>query len=166
MLQFKPISVFITGAAAGIGIYTLTKLLFNPTKNADQKSNGETNEIPQFDENKKLSVIYVIRKDLKMRPGKISAQVGHASLGIFLKIANRIPHLADYDFQKELFYCPNEAIQTEKKNLAKDNNLSHITIHDAGRTQIAAGSATVLAFGPVESDAVSVFTEGLTPIPK
>lgn len=44
------------------------------------------------------------------------------------------------------------------KKLAARRNLNHCLIRDAGRTQIAAGSATVLAIGPAlvaEIDAIT-----------
>lgn len=115
---------------------------------------------------KQLGIVYVIRKDLKMKNGKISAQVGHASLGIFQKIQKHYPNLTNYKFDKELFYCPDDQVQLSKEKMARQNGVCSTLIHDAGRTQIAAGSATVLAFGPVDVDDVKTYTDDLTLIPK
>ena len=130
------------------------------------QSYNEIIHTKKINTNQKYSIIFVIRKDLKMRNGKISAQVGHAALGIFLEIQENYPELSDYSFDKELFYCPNEESQNQKMQFADNNGLCTYLIHDQGRTQIAAGSATVLAIGPVESDVVDAFTDELTPIPK
>ena len=139
----------MTGAAVGaISYYTFKN--FGSKRNNDSSDDEIVNEVDNqnaqpADENKKYSIIFIIRKDLKMRNGKISAQVGHASLGIFLKIQKHYPNLGDYNFEKELFYCPDEEVQNQKMIFAKQNGLCTYLIHDAGRTQIAAGSATVLA---------------------
>lgn len=157
--------LFLAGAAVGSISYRAYKNYENePTLNQANEENLEENIQQEGD--KKFSIIFIVRKDLKMRNGKISAQVGHAALGIFFKIQKHYPNLSEYDFEKELYYCPNEEVQNQKMILAKQNGLCTFLIHDQGRTQIEAGSATVLAIAPVETDIVNVFTEGLTVIPK
>ena len=161
---------FMTGAALGTISYFAYKGFgetFNKnTSDEEYLEDNENQNTQAVDENRKYSIIFIIRKDLKMRNGKISAQVGHASLGIFLKIQKHYPNLSEYNFEKELYYCPNEKVQNQKMILAKQNGLCTYLIHDQGRTQIASGSATVLAIAPVEADFINVFTEGLTVIPK
>lgn len=161
-------TIFIAGTVIGAISYfaykKLKKTLDKDSSNNEFVPDVENPIIPT--ENQKYSILFVIRKDLKMRNGKISAQVGHASLGIFLKIQKHFPSFSDYNFEKELLYCPSAEVQNQKLNLAKQNGLCTCLIHDAGRTQIEAGSATVLAIAPVGSDVINIFAEGLTPIPK
>ncbi|KAK8853970.1 hypothetical protein M9Y10_016519 [Tritrichomonas musculus] len=166
----KKAAFFFSGVAIGtISYYAFKKLLntLDTNKSNEIITNNEENTIVEpVDQNRKYSIIYIIRKDLKMRNGKISAQVGHASLGIFLELQDNFPELTDYNFEKELFYCQNEEVQNQKMSFAEQNGLCSFLIYDQGRTQIAAGSATVLAIAPVESDIINIFTEGLIPIPK
>lgn len=165
----KKVAIFVTGGVIGaISYFAFQKIMHpNSTNSLNKEISAEETKpfIPDKD-NQKYSIIYVIRKDLKMKNGKISAQVGHASLGVFLKVQKQFPELSDVNFEKELFYCPNEEVQNQKKAFAKQNGLCTCLVHDAGRTQIEAGSATVLAIAPVGSDMINVFAEGLTPIPK
>lgn len=162
-------AIFLAGAAIGaISYFAIKKFKQSLTKSSptsEKVTSGKT-VIRKFDESKQYSILFVIRKDLKMKNGKISAQVGHASLGIFMKLQKHFPELSDHKFEKELFYCQDAEVQNQKASLAKQNGLRTCLIHDAGRTQIEAGSATVLAIAPVDSEMIGVFTEGLTPIPK
>ena len=52
----------------------------------------------------------------------------------------------------------------QKNKLAKDKCYETIKIRDAGRTQIAANSATVVAIGPVKESEIENISSGLTPI--
>lgn len=113
----------------------------------------------------KACAVFFVRKDLKMRKGKIAAQCGHATLGIFKKVATYYPKIAAYwydnRFNKKFFYVSNEEEMDQFKQFAIQNSVLYEKIHDAGRTQIAAGSATVLAIGPIDEDLVESFTSSL-----
>lgn len=52
-----------------------------------------------------------------------------------------------------------ELVEFERK--AKEANLPHYLVVDAGRTQIAAGSKTVLAIGPAPVEEIDKLTKGL-----
>lgn len=114
--------------------------------------------------------VFIVRKDLKMGKGKVAAQCGHASLGIFLKVSDKYPAIAerwlneDNGFKKKFFYCKDENEMNQKNKLAKDKCYETIKIRDAGRTQIAANSATVVAIGPVKESEIENISSGLTPI--
>lgn len=116
---------------------------------------------------KPLGAVFIIRKDLKMGKGKILAQCGHATLGIFVKVLNNIPFLAEgtwrKGFPKKYFYCNSEKEMDEC--VSKAMNLGFLTekIHDAGRTQIAAGSATVVSIGPIPIDRIPEICGNLSP---
>ncbi|CAL1407880.1 unnamed protein product [Linum trigynum] len=102
-----------------------------------------------------FKMVLVVRNDLKMGKGKIAAQCSHATLGLYKKLLNRGPKALN---RWEMCAQPKVVlkIDTEEDMLllqekAKSLKIpSHITI-DAGRTQIAPNSRTVMALlGPVE----------------
>ncbi|TQE00658.1 hypothetical protein C1H46_013707 [Malus baccata] len=102
-----------------------------------------------------FKMVLVVRNDLKMGKGKIAAQCSHATLGLYKKVLHRAPKALN---RWEMCAQPKVVvkIESEKDMLvlqerAKSLNLpTHITI-DAGRTQIAPNSRTVMAIlGPVE----------------
>ena len=171
------------GVASGFVITTLySKFISSKQKSENVKDENQNQEEEEEEEendnvnldkinvNSELFGIFVIRKDLKMGKGKICAQCGHASLGIFCKILRQIPGVAqnwfDNKFQKQFFYCNSLEELNEIRNRAIQNNLFTEVIRDAGRTQIAAGSVTVLAVGPVTAEQIPILTKGLTMIKK
>nr|KJB17401.1 hypothetical protein B456_003G053000 [Gossypium raimondii] len=87
-----------------------------------------------------FKMVLVVRNDLKMGKGKIAAQCSHATLGLYKKLLHRAPKALN---RWEMCAQPKER--------AKSLNIpTHITI-DAGRTQIAPNSRTVMAIlGPIE----------------
>lgn len=102
-----------------------------------------------------FKMILVVRNDLKMGKGKIAAQCSHATLGLYKKLLNRAPKALN---RWEMSAQPKVVVKIESEEdmlalqeRAKSLKLpTHITI-DAGRTQIAPNSRTVMAIlGPVE----------------
>ncbi|KAE9620275.1 hypothetical protein Lal_00019847 [Lupinus albus] len=102
-----------------------------------------------------FKMILVVRNDLKMGKGKIAAQCSHATLGLYKKLHNRAPKALN---RWEMCAQPKVVVKIESEEdmlalqeRAKSLKLpTHITI-DAGRTQIAPNSRTVMAImGPVE----------------
>lgn len=102
-----------------------------------------------------FKMILVVRNDLKMGKGKIAAQCSHATLGLYKKLLNRAPKALN---RWEMCAQPKVVVKIESEEdmlvlqeRAKSLKLpTHITI-DAGRTQIAPNSRTVMAIlGPVE----------------
>ncbi|KAA8533471.1 hypothetical protein F0562_031095 [Nyssa sinensis] len=97
----------------------------------------------------------VVRNDLKMGKGKIAAQCSHATLGLYKKLLHRAPKsLKRWEMcgqVKVVVKIENEDDLLVLQERAKSLNLpTHITI-DAGRTQIAPNSRTVMAIlGPAE----------------
>ncbi|XP_062000400.1 uncharacterized protein LOC133717703 [Rosa rugosa] len=102
-----------------------------------------------------FKMVLVVRNDLKMGKGKIAAQCSHATLGLYKKLLRRAPKSLN---RWEMCAQPKVVlkVETEEEMLvlqdrAKSLNLpNHITI-DAGKTQIAPNSRTVMAIlGPIE----------------
>ncbi|KAL7145963.1 hypothetical protein ABFS83_06G009600 [Erythranthe nasuta] len=111
-----------------------------------------------------FKMVLVVRNDLKMGKGKIAAQCSHATLGLYKKILNRAPKsLNRWEMcgqVKVVVKIESEDDMLVLQERAKSLNLpTHVTI-DAGRTQIAPNSRTVMAvLGP--ADLVDDVTGGL-----
>ncbi|XAR52085.1 Aminoacyl-tRNA hydrolase [Bertholletia excelsa] len=102
-----------------------------------------------------FKMVLVVRNDLKMGKGKIAAQCSHATLGLYKKLLHRAPKaLNRWEMcgqVKVVVKIENEEDMLVLQERAKSLNMpTHITI-DAGRTQIAPNSRTVMAvLGPAD----------------
>ena len=109
-----------------------------------------------------LKMVFVINHELKMGKGKIAAQVGHAAVTATLKSGEVRPELLDAWLstgQKKICVKADDARQIEQiEQEAKQHNVLSSKIHDAGHTQIPAGSLTVLALGPDEDEKLDALT--------
>ncbi|ONK61186.1 uncharacterized protein A4U43_C08F27110 [Asparagus officinalis] len=111
-----------------------------------------------------FKMVLVVRNDLKMGKGKIAAQCSHATLGLYKKLHNRAPKaLSRWEMcgqVKVVLKIDSEEDMLLLQERAKSLMLpTHVTI-DAGRTQIAPNSRTVMAIlGP--ADVVDDVTGGL-----
>ncbi|RWR72133.1 peptidyl-tRNA hydrolase 2, mitochondrial [Cinnamomum micranthum f. kanehirae] len=111
-----------------------------------------------------FKMVLVVRNDLKMGKGKIAAQCSHATLGLYKKLLHRAPKaLNRWEMcgqVKVVLKIESEEDMLVLQERAKSLKLpTHITI-DAGRTQIAPNSRTVMAIlGP--ADLVDEVTGGL-----
>ncbi|KAI0803070.1 peptidyl-tRNA hydrolase PTH2-domain-containing protein [Irpex lacteus] len=97
-------------------------------------------------------LVLVVRTDLGMSPGKIAAQCGHATLACYKALVKTNPKLIQHweriGQAKIALKANSEEELLELEAMAKSLNLCARSIVDAGRTQIAAGSRTVLGIGP------------------
>ena len=109
-----------------------------------------------------LKMVFVINHELKMGKGKIAAQVGHAAVKATLKSGEARPELLDAWLstgQKKICVKADDARLIEQiEQEAKQHNVLSSKIHDAGHTQIPAGSLTVLALGPDENEKLDALT--------
>ena len=91
----------------------------------------------------------IVRNDLKLPKGKLSAQVAHASVESVLKTDKDIVSKWRLNGQmKIVLKVDNKDDLIKYFNLAKDNNLSCSLITDAGKTVIAPGTMTCCGIGP------------------
>lgn len=121
-----------------------------------------------FEETK---MVLVVRKDLKMGTGKIAAQCAHAAVAVVEEINSLRDTESDWvswldqwsmtGSSKVVVQCESEATFTTLANQAKSSGVPHYIIRDAGRTQIAAGSKTVLAIGPGPKTKIDPITSNL-----
>ncbi|KAG8864850.1 hypothetical protein FRB96_003436 [Tulasnella sp. 330] len=97
-------------------------------------------------------LVLVVRSDLGMTKGKIAAQCGHATLACYKALKKTNPKLLKHwervGQAKVALRCDSEEELLTLQAMAQSVNLCARVIRDAGRTQIASGSQTVLGIGP------------------
>ncbi|KAG0492400.1 hypothetical protein HPP92_005461 [Vanilla planifolia] len=111
-----------------------------------------------------FKMVLVVRNELKMGKGKIAAQCSHATLGLYKKLHNRASKaLSRWEMcgqVKVVLKIESEEDMLVLQERAKSLKLPTHTTIDAGRTQIAPNSRTVMAIlGP--ADMVDDVTGGL-----
>lgn len=99
-----------------------------------------------------FQMVLVVNTTLKMGKGKIAAQVGHAAVACYKRASKQCPvGLAAWErtgCAKIAVKCDSEQEMEEIAVAALARDLPCYLVEDAGRTQIAAGSRTVLGIGP------------------
>lgn len=106
---------------------------------------------------------FVIRTDLGMGKGKVAAQCAHAAVSAYKTALNQTPEavktwelLGQTKVTVKADGGEDSLLSLQEK--AKRLGLVAVVIRDAGRTQIEAGSATVLGIGPGPVDEVDQIT--------
>lgn len=93
-----------------------------------------------------------IRNDLKMQKGKVAAQCGHAAVAAYAKGLTVAPKMVKrwmtYGGTKITLKLDSEEDLLKLEKAAKKLNLITSVVRDAGQTQVAPGSRTVIAIGP------------------
>ncbi|KAF9520631.1 hypothetical protein BS47DRAFT_1287079 [Hydnum rufescens UP504] len=107
-------------------------------------------------------LVLVVRTDLGMTKGKIAAQCSHATLACYKSLMKSNPALVKHweriGQAKIALRCDSEDELVLLQATAQSLNLCAQSIQDAGRTQIAAGSTTVLGIGPGPVDLINQVT--------
>ncbi|KAL8936166.1 MAG: hypothetical protein Q9211_004317 [Gyalolechia sp. 1 TL-2023] len=127
-------------------------------------------DLKNFEGNKEeCKLVLVVRTDLGMGKGKIAAQCSHATLNCYRALSNIFP-MSLNPVLKQWERTGQAKVVVQAKNVeeletlqaqALSLGLCAQIIHDAGRTQIASGSATVLGVGPGPKSVVDQVTGGL-----
>lgn len=93
-------------------------------------------------------------------PTQIAAQCGHATLGAYKAARRSYPQfLRAWEWRGQAKVCLKVESEGEMLALyatARQIDLPAYVVSDAGRTQIAAGSRTVLAIGPAPVETINV----------
>ncbi|EKD12774.1 uncharacterized protein L3040_006927 [Drepanopeziza brunnea f. sp. 'multigermtubi'] len=116
------------------------------------------------DSSEECKLVLVVRTDLGMTKGKIAAQCGHATLACykhFLKHDPKSKTLRRWEKQGQAKIALQAKDEDELDMLqatAISLGLVAEVIADAGRTQIASGSHTVLGIGPAPKSVVDQIT--------
>ncbi|XP_059461592.1 uncharacterized protein LOC132190574 isoform X3 [Corylus avellana] len=154
-LSFRPEN-FIPGLVIGF-IFGLLLDLSKPSKNHVRKQNFSPGK-PQQEylgsniDDQELKMVLVVRQDLKMKSGKIASQCAHAATGMYAELMQSHRSLLRQWEQcgqpKIVVTCKNQQEMNKLKDAAETVGLPTFNVADAGRTQVLAGSKTVLAIGP------------------
>ncbi|SCU89093.1 LAMI_0D12376g1_1 [Lachancea mirantina] len=137
----------------------------------EEEDDFEVNSLALNDIPGEVRMALVIRQDLGMKKGKIAAQCCHAALACYRLIASDAlrtsynPELCDrwlhHGQAKIALKCPDKEAMDELFAKSISLGVNSYVVHDAGRTQIAAGSATVLGLGPAPKAVLDQITGDL-----
>ena len=144
-------------------------ILFRVSRDRVKKKKEEINHNNRkysFSGNDDLKMVFLVRQDLKMKAGKIAAQVAHAAIGLYDDIMNgddeyhieALNYWNTFGAKKIVLKCDNYETMKQVAIQAKQSQLPFILISDAGHTQIPAGSVTVLGIGPDSSEKINKLT--------
>jgi len=115
-------------------------------------SGDESGDYSDVSDDQDMKMVLVVRNDLKMGKGKAAAQCCHATLSAYKQARRKCPEvLRSWECNgqpKVTVKCDTEDELMLLLTQARSLGLVSAVIADAGRTQIAPGSKTVLAVGP------------------
>lgn len=158
------------GVAAGLGCglllgWHLGARSVSPAKDPTAATANGAGEASVMGEGGEFKMILVVRNDLKMGKGKVAAQCSHAAVAAYKQVQRRNPELLkqwEYCGQpKVVVKAPDEDTLINLLGQAREVGLTVSLIQDAGRTQIAPGSRTVLGVGPGPADLIDRVTGDL-----
>ncbi|KAL0245171.1 hypothetical protein GEMRC1_009251 [Eukaryota sp. GEM-RC1] len=149
---------YILGFALGAATVTLIRYL--GLKKQTTKSPSSSYSFPTSEE---FKLVMCVRSDLKMKKGKIAAQCGHAVSGIMSQesVQPLLKHWRHRGEAKVALSVSTEEELLALKEKAKALDLPTYTVVDAGRTQIAPNSVTVLGIGPGPVSVIDSVTQHL-----
>jgi len=106
--------------------------------------------------------VILVRDDLKLTRGKMSAQVAHASTEALLKShKDDIAKWRSQGMKKSVLKVKDLDELLKFKQLAEDAGLVTGLITDAGRTHLEPGTTTCLGIGPDKEDKIDKVTGSL-----
>ncbi|XP_042861016.1 peptidyl-tRNA hydrolase 2, mitochondrial-like [Penaeus japonicus] len=150
-LNFQNVSLMVTSFLAGL--YIGKKMSNTVTRVRNLVSTGPS------------KLVLVVRQDLKMGKGKIAAQCSHATLASYKKMQKVNPHILqaweDLGQPKVVVRAVDLNHINSLSQLARAAGIETTLIHDAGKTQVETGSATVLAVGPASIATIDKITGNL-----
>ncbi len=107
-------------------------------------------------------MVIVVRKDLKLSPGKLAAQVAHAAVNCALASKKKKPLQFDRWYsegQKKVVVKVNDLKELfQIKQDAEDAGLVTSLIVDAGMTELPPNTTTCLGIGPAPNEEVDRVT--------
>ena len=141
-------TVIAVALISGLSGYYISQ--FNTLKSSITSiEKDDTDESEEETSSEEHKLVLVVRTDLGMTKGKIAAQCGHATLACYKRSNPAILSKWESNGQPKIaLKCNSEDELLIMQAVAESLNLTAEIIHDAGRTQIKAGSATVLGVGP------------------
>ena len=111
-------------------------------------------------------MVIVTRKDLKLSPGKLAAQVAHAAVACALETKKKnskwFKRWMNEGGKKAVVKVESADDFYPLKKKAKRLDIVSYIIADAGHTEIPAGTETVLGIGPAPSNIIDQVTGDLS----
>ena len=134
--------------------------------NKKKDEENHKNRKISFNGNDDLKMVFLVRQDLKMKAGKIAAQVAHAAIGLYDDIifGNNIYQKealdiwVNYGQKKIVLRVPNLDTMMNAYTQCKKENIATCLITDAGLTQVEPMTKTVLGIGPDKSEKINKIT--------
>lgn len=164
-VSFKPEN-FLPGLIIGF-IVGMFLDLSKPTKLPRKTLPSKHHQHPQglgsnADSDEELKMVLVVRQDLKMGTGKIASQCAHAATGMYAELIQSQRSLLRQWEQcgqaKIVVTCKNQQEMNRLKDAAESIGLPTFVVADAGRTEVLAGSKTILAIGPGRKSTIDSVT--------
>lgn len=165
---------YMIGQAKSLGLFGGSPIAQTSSKEKNataidsDESDDEDSAPAEFPNNpEECKLVLVVRTDLGMTKGKIAAQCGHATLACYKHFLRHAPNstiLRRWEKRGQMKVALQAKSEEELEVLqaqAVSLGLVAQVIHDAGRTQIASGSATVLGIGPAPKGIVDQVTGNL-----
>jgi PTH2 family peptidyl-tRNA hydrolase len=148
----RTLIAFLQGIVTGyLLFYILDRLKSSKTTKPKEFEKSKTKTNIKED----CKMVLLVRTDLQMGKGKVAAQCAHAALSCYEVAKTKsqetrdwLDHWESEGVAKITLKCPDEDEMIRLQKEARKVGLVAKSIHDAGRTQIAAGSRTVLGIGP------------------
>ena len=111
-----------------------------------------------------MKLALVMRADLGMGRGKIAAQAAHAAVAATLaSLGGAVSEAWLEQGQPKVVLKAVGAAQLEDiVSRARTAGLPVEVVHDAGRTQVTAGTLTCCAIGPAQAERIDPVTAGLS----
>lgn len=112
-----------------------------------------------------VKLVIAVRRDLRLSPGKLAAQVGHASVMASNKSRNLEPMVyldwLNAGQKKVVVKVASERELFDLKERAEKVDLLTALVTDAGHTELPPGTVTCLAVGPAAERDVDKVTGDL-----
>lgn len=106
--------------------------------------------------------VIVVRMDLRMGKGKLSAQCAHASLGAYKLADKKLREKWESEGGKKVVLGVRDLRELlHIRNSVEKAGIPNFLVRDAGRTNIPAGSITALGIGPEKEEKIDKITSKL-----
>jgi peptidyl-tRNA hydrolase, PTH2 family len=106
-----------------------------------------------------MKQVILVRKDLKLPPGKLAVQVAHAAVEAVLKSSkSKVDEWKSEGMMKVVLEVQDLDELKKFQQLAKSEKLVASIIADAGRTVVEPGTITCLAIGPDDEEKIDKLT--------
>ncbi|XP_015380216.1 PREDICTED: peptidyl-tRNA hydrolase 2, mitochondrial-like isoform X1 [Diuraphis noxia] len=155
------------GLLIGLTINTIFNYIVKTIRTSqDEKNVGKSQQQEaKPNTNGEFKMALLVRHDLKMGKGKVAAQCSHAIVHCYeesLRLKPReINSWESNNKPVDIFKIADEKTMLEFQQLAIEKGFTTYVVVDAGRTQVAPRSKTVMAIGPVEREEIDLFTQNL-----